>query len=312
MAITSAGYDGTVDEVQMAGMAPKTGTSEYGVEGAGDFAVSAVAGQDRTVSIAPGTAWGHFVKDVSDANITKALTAPSSGSRWDMIVLSRDWQPAGGTTVGKVIEGGSSSNTLPSRLTNPGVTDDQPLALVRVDAGSTTIGDIIDLRCWGRNGGLTAKNTRVLQYLTAIGSAVEINGTTWQRLLDANNTPVWAKTTRHEDTGWTDGFAANGWTGTVKVRRVGNQAEVKVTVRRDGATIDVPSNGNLVNTQVAKVNSSFAPSIEQTGLSSGGSGRLAAGTIYSGTGEIYLTAVPPNDDIANGDPISLYGKYFTD
>lgn len=176
MAIISAGYDGTVDEVQFASMIPKAGASEYGVDLSGDFAVSAVAGQDRTISVAPGKAWGHSVVDAMDINDTRALTAPGSGSRYDMIVIRRDWQPPGGATTIEVIEGGATKVSLPARNTGQmGVIDDQPIALVRVDAGSTTIGEIIDLRCWARNGGVTAKSDLALQYLGVIGAVVEIN-----------------------------------------------------------------------------------------------------------------------------------------
>lgn len=181
MAIISAGYDGTVDEVQFAGLVPKAGASEYGVDLAGDFAVTAVAGQDRTVSVAPGKAWGHSVVDVMDANETRALSAPASGSRWDMIVVRRDWQPPGGATTIAVIQGASTSAALPGRNTGQmGVIDDQPIALVRVDSGSTTIGSIIDLRVWARNGGVTAKSDLVLQYLSAAGAVIEINNVVYR------------------------------------------------------------------------------------------------------------------------------------
>jgi hypothetical protein len=193
MAFTSAGYDGTVDEKQFAGMLSKGGASEYGVDLAGDFAVTAVAGQDRTVSIAPGTAWGHSVVDVMDVNETRALAAPASGSRWDMIVLRRDWQPPGGATTVAVVQGGPSSLTLPGRAMGKGVIDEQPLALVRVDAGSTTIGQIIDLRCWGRNGGVTAKSELVMQYLGAIGAEVRIGRSTYSLNINQDNSTSWIK-----------------------------------------------------------------------------------------------------------------------
>lgn len=312
MAITSSGYDGSVDEVQMAGMVPKTGASEYGVAGAGDFAVSAVAGQDRTVSIASGTGWGHFILDVSSANETRALAAPASGSRWDMICLHRDWQPVGGATTVKVIQSGSTSTTLPTRDNDPGVTDDQPLALVRVDAGSTTIGDIIDLRCWGRNGGLTAKDTRALQYLTAIGTSVEINGTTWQRLLDSNDTPVWAKTTRHDDTGWVSGVGAGGFgDGYVECRRIGNTAEIVISIHRNGGTITVPSNGNLGNQHIATVPAGIEPKRWAKSLSSIGAGQMFTGYVDT-DGKVYLAATTNNSNINTGDNVSLGGFYFTD
>lgn len=190
MAFISAGYDGTVDEVQFAGMLPKAGNSEYGVVGAGDFAVTAVAGQDRTLSIAPGASWGHSVTDSMDINETRALAVPTNGSRWDLISLRRDWQPPGGATTVSVTEGGTGA-TLPARENRPGILDDQPIALVRVDAGSTTVGEIIDLRCWGRNGGVYAKHDLVRSYLNGLGTHLNIDGVQWVRTLGANNLPQW-------------------------------------------------------------------------------------------------------------------------
>lgn len=182
VAIVSVGYDGTVDETQWANLIGKAGSSEYGVDLAGDFGVTPVAGQDRTVRVAPGKAWGHGVLDVMDVEQTLQFALPASGNRYDMIVLRRDWQPPGGATSLAIVEGSASSVTLPARNTGSlGILDDQPIALVRVSAGSTSVSVTADLRVWARNGGATAKHTHALQYLGALGALVEIDGILWQR-----------------------------------------------------------------------------------------------------------------------------------
>lgn len=191
MAFTSSGYKGTVNAAQFAALVPKAGACEYGVDGPDDFEVTAVAGQDRVVSVAGGRAWGHSVLDFSDVNETKALDLVTTGSRWDLVVLRRTWQPTGGITSVEVVAGGSSNTALPSRNNTPGSVDDQPLALVRVDAESTAIGAIIDLRVWARNGGALAKNELVKQYLTAVATLVEIDGIWWRRVLGDNDVPDW-------------------------------------------------------------------------------------------------------------------------
>lgn len=195
MAIISAGYDGTVDEVQFAGMLPKAGASEYGVDKPGDFKVTITTGAARAVSIAPGTAWGHSVVDVMDTNYTVQFDAATSGTRYDMVVLRRNWQPPGGSTSIEVIKGGTRADVLPTRNNIPGVLDDQPLALVAVRANDANVVSVVDLRCWGRNGGVIAIDDRALQYLDASGTTVVIGKTIWNRkpASSTQGTMVWAK-----------------------------------------------------------------------------------------------------------------------
>lgn len=193
MTFTSTGYDGTVDETQFARLMVHSASATYGVAGLDHFQVSAVAGQDRVVQILGGTAWGPGVVDQSSATETVQLASVSSGSRWDMIVLRRDWQPPGGATTVAVIQGGASNLTLPSRNVTPGVLDDQPLAYVRVDEGSTVIGSVIDLRCWARNGGCVAKDTRVMDYLDGYGTELRIGRSSYSRVVYADNSSEWQK-----------------------------------------------------------------------------------------------------------------------
>lgn len=194
MAITSVGYDGSVSEAQWAKMIPLVGTSHYGVAGSGDWKVTAHATLDRGVSIATGTGWGMGVMDTSDATVSLQAASIGSGSRWDMVVARRNWSGTGGTTTFAII-GGSSAKALPSRNTNEGTLDDQPLALVQFTAGSTAATAIIDLRCWGRNGGMTARDELVLTYLKQMGTSIVINGTTWCCTPNTNGSATWTATT---------------------------------------------------------------------------------------------------------------------
>lgn len=145
MAITSAGYDGSVDEVQWAGLAAFLGTP-YAVANSGDWAVTTVAGADRTVRVAVGVGYGHGVRDASSTTVDLQLPTIASGTRWDLIAARRNWQPAAGTTTFVVVTGTSAQAIPAGRLVNAGVQDDQLLALVQVTAGQTVPTAVIDLR----------------------------------------------------------------------------------------------------------------------------------------------------------------------
>ncbi|UXN31017.1 hypothetical protein [Glutamicibacter sp. M10] len=317
MAITSVGYDGTVDEVQWASMVSKVGGYEYGVDGANHFAVSQSAGT-RMVSVASGLAWGRGVMDISDAAAVIQLDSVSTGSRYDLIALRRTWGPANGGPTEIVVIKGTSSKGIPSgRQKNPGVIDDQPLALVRVAAGSSAIPEVIDLRVWGRNGGqLFAKDDLVRSYIDAIGTEININGTLWQRTVGSNNVAVWTKHGLRRDTGWirtTSGFLS-GWGGAdsyMRYRIVDKVCYFRIRFNRTGGTITYPSDGNLANVQVATAPTPPRPSDDWMALHAGAQGGLAAGTITP-AGSVNLTAVAPNLSIKNGTEFSLNGMYFVD
>ena len=202
MAITSYGYDGPITEPQMAQIMPRSGASQVGVVGGGDMKVSAgaTAGQ---VNVAPGTAWGPALVDVSDSIATVTQSSlPSSGSRWDLVVLRRDWTPPGGSSSFQIITG-SATKQLPAALSSasssstsgrnvfPGTVDDQPLALVRWQAGYTSPQEIVDLRVWAANGGVIAADPLVMSYITQPGSVLRIGKDEWIRDLDANGSPQW-------------------------------------------------------------------------------------------------------------------------
>lgn len=207
MAFTSTFYNGPVDEIAWSEGAPRIGSSEYGVVGVNDFRVTAVSGQDRTVSVAAGKAWGKGVHDTMTPAETVQLPTVGAGSRWDLIAIRRVWST---NTTSIVRVGGSGTRGIPAgRQSGYGTTDDQPIALVRVQAGSTTIQEIIDLRCWAAGGGMYANDDLALSYLTTPGARVHINGVDWACTI-VSGSPVWMKAATVGSValhGWTLGLA---------------------------------------------------------------------------------------------------------
>jgi hypothetical protein len=191
MAITSIGYDGSVNEAQWSKLIPLAGSSHYGVAAGQDWKVTPHATLDRGITVATGSGWGHGILDTSDTTVSLQGTAVSSGSRWDLVVARRNWGGAGGLTT-FVLVTGSSSKSLPARNTTPGTLDDQPLALVQFTAGQTAPTSVVDLRCWARNGGMTARDDLALTYLKMPGAQIMVNGTQWNCELDANGNPSWS------------------------------------------------------------------------------------------------------------------------
>lgn len=210
MAIITAGYDGTVDEVQFANLLHR-----YSVVGAEDFKATTQAG-DRIVAISDGTALGPGAVDVATGipNIQFAAAAPKT-TRWDLVALRRDWQPPGGASSIVIIQG-SSSKTFPAQGTattawnrRPGIVDDQPLYLQEVKG--TLLGTRIDLRVWAGVGGsgLFAKDILVQKYLDRVGTRIDIDGTFWRSRLSSNGLLEWFE---EDSTGdWVRLQLGNGW-----------------------------------------------------------------------------------------------------
>ncbi|HSU47268.1 MAG TPA: hypothetical protein VLJ40_10175 [Arthrobacter sp.] len=190
MAITSIGYDGSIDETQWAQLVPVVGAAEYGVLETTDWRITASTTTDRGVKVGVGSGWGYGVLDTNTTTITLQGDTVSSGTRWDMVVARRSWGGAGGATSFVLIKG-TAAMQLPNRNTDPGTLDDQPLALVQFTAGSTAPTTIIDLRCFARNGGVVAKDELALDYLRHAGAKITIGSTVWSRDLDVNGSPTW-------------------------------------------------------------------------------------------------------------------------
>lgn len=149
MAINSSGYDTTLygeDEWALWHGAVRP----YGVREYGDGKVTALSGAGLTCQVAAGTVYGWGVRDVITApqNVTFGA-APSSGTRYDLVAMRRDWSGSAGGPSSIVVIPGSTTRALPTRNRNPGTLDDQPLALVPITATSASPGTPIDLRTWG-------------------------------------------------------------------------------------------------------------------------------------------------------------------
>lgn len=259
MAIVSAGYDGTVDEAQWTGIAIEAGKL-YGILDSEDWKVTAGSNPGQ-LNVAAGTGWGKGVLDTSDAivSLTQA-SLPSSGSRWDMVVAHRDWTPPNGQTTFKIITG-SATKQLTPRDSTRGVVDDQPLALVQWTSGQTAPTAILDLRCWGGNGGMYAKDDLALGYLDRLGSRVKIGTALWSRELDANGSPVWV----NEDGAgpWVNLTPASGWsfaTGTGKCRKVARGAMLQLSI---DATYTGSAGPVKSDWGVATLPAGYAPSLSQ-------------------------------------------------
>lgn len=148
MAITTMGFDGTLNEEQFARLMTLVGV-RYSVAGAGDFNVTAVEG-NRAVSVAAGTAYAAGVAAVNSAPITVALPAPAGGA-WHLIVLGRDW--ATNTAAVRSIPGETTSSVVPTAPptvfpgldSTAGVVDDQKLAWAWVNASNNNV-LLFDLR----------------------------------------------------------------------------------------------------------------------------------------------------------------------
>lgn len=142
MAWTSVGFDGTITEIQWAGLAGLLGNG-YVAAGNGDCLVTAVPGA-RSVSVAAGSLYGDGVLSTNSAPETVAMTTPVNG-QWYVIALRRTW--ATNTAALVAIAGATTTTTTPTAPptsfpvlnTNVGVLTDQPIAWAWCNSANTTV-----------------------------------------------------------------------------------------------------------------------------------------------------------------------------
>lgn len=226
MTLTPVGYAGEITDDNWRVMATATIGAMYGVDDSASFRATAGSG-DRAISLAPGGAFGLGVRDYSDAPITLTGAPVSSGSRWDMVVLRRDWDA--GTTTPLIITG-SATKVLPTRNTGFGAVNDQPIALVRFAAGQSVAQEIVDLRCIPGDGGVVAFDPLTLTYLDRVGTQVRIADTLWTRSVNGTGSPLWIPTDV-TDTGWVNVPLGPKWSAVggypLVVRRLGSVAQIR-------------------------------------------------------------------------------------
>lgn len=146
MAITGAGFDGTLTEVAWAKLNGPPGIPDQTVPGSTttDLAVT-ISGSALSASVAAGTYNRHGVLVSNDAAATVSFTNPGSGSRWDCVALLINWAT---NTVTLTVTQGTSSPAVPwaSMQKTIGTQVHVPLALVQLTAGQTKPVTSIDLR----------------------------------------------------------------------------------------------------------------------------------------------------------------------
>lgn len=186
MAIASIGYEGSVGEAEWARYG-QWFTLPKGLSTPTDLALT-ISGLN--LSVGPGVAYGDNVVDVVGLT-TVTNTAPSSGTRYDTLVLRRDWTatgvtPSGGATGGAttlvVVPGGTAATVSGAVLSNPGAgQSDQPLFLVSTtSAGVQAL--VADLRSVQSTAALVRSKLAMTgpagtQYTLKDGSAQD--GTRW-------------------------------------------------------------------------------------------------------------------------------------
>lgn len=186
-----AGFAGDVDEDEFAQLVDTPAT--YRVLGESHLAVTLLSGgADRTARVAAGTAYGRGVLARFDTTTDLQCAVVASGFRWDTIVVRRDRDDSSAQLV--VLQGTTAQAISSSRRVSwtTGNNDDQPIALVKVVAGASTLADMVDLRAWAGNGGMHALSTLALGYLAEVGASVMIGSTLWRRTIDAAGVAAWA------------------------------------------------------------------------------------------------------------------------
>lgn len=138
MAITTYGFDGTINEAQWAQLFGDAMSVAPNRDGVVSGLVASPAAGARQVSVSAGRAVGPGVGAVSDAPVTVTLDAGTTGQgRVDLIALELNWSTNTGTI--KAVKGtpkGDESEVAPTPTRNAGVLWQIPLATVEI--GPTT------------------------------------------------------------------------------------------------------------------------------------------------------------------------------
>lgn len=257
MTITSYGYDGTLSEVAWATLASNMGNAFRTVRDVNDFLVELVAGSTtRAITVRTGTSSAFGVVDVNNSLATLNAAAVSSGTRWDTVVIRRNWSGTGGTTTLVIVQGTSTKAIAGGLNNNPGVIDDHPLALIRIVSSSGAVQEVQDLRAWPSDGIIFADIDSMLSvpaYGVHQGTVATIlypsvspyvrtyvyTGTTWQSMTDhLADLQIWSEVP-------SCGTVAPGWSvSRANAVRYGGAVTVSLMLHRTGGTI-TPSGSNV-------------------------------------------------------------------
>lgn len=285
MAFVSVGYDGSVNEVQHASIAPTYGSPPFVLEG---FTSRTVVGTDRGVGISVGVAAGFGVRDVSDAEVVVQCPPLLSGSpRWDTIVLRRDWAPTadpvavppvpGGQSSIAVVQGTTSKVVAPGLQSNQGVLADQALCLAKVSVGSSVVTEFLDLRVFS-SPVLTVATLLALPDAPR-GTHAQVAGKPFTRGMDNSGNPAWLT----YDSGWVAANSPNtNWEYSNSRRWAQEVVTLVIDVKRLGGTI---TSTNIFLTD-GVLPSHLRPS------------RMIPGSVLNQhTGDTYLLEVTPDGTV---------------
>jgi hypothetical protein len=283
---TSYGYPGSVNSAVLADWLTRAAAARFSVAGEDDWKVTVQAGLDRGIRINAGTGIGDGVMDVFPDYDTRSLPLVASGSRYYLIVARRNWSTPASTNF--VVIAGTSARALPTRLDSPGQESDQPIALVRVQAGNTVVQEIVDLRAWAGNGGVEAVDIMGREPLARPGAAVKVGTNVHRYEYDPANGGSFAWKVYALHPGDVEMFTANDefWDYAIRLGRQRSQNGLREIVtmsffisRKGGANFTIQPDG------WAQLLPPFIPAGWRPTLTTNGNGILdGPGTQFGGLG----------------------------
>jgi hypothetical protein len=197
VADTQYGFPGEITPSAWATIIGNASGGVFGVgagaySGIGELKLSPNSVGDRGAILTPGLAYGHGCVGIWNTSNQFNFAAPSGTSdRWDCIVIRRTWSSTPGASVTTLaVKTGTSTKAIPALTMNPGVQTEQPLWLVRLKGGQTSVQELVDLRCFAANGGVQAMDTLALGYLESPGSRVEVGGNMYEFRANAGTTAI--------------------------------------------------------------------------------------------------------------------------
>jgi hypothetical protein len=308
----SAGYAGTVDDQQWAGLIPRAGGSPYGVDGLNSLVASIAP--NRSIELSPGIMWGKGVLDrVGQAEVVGPIPAPPTGQRFDLIAAKRDWQ-LGRTELVRV-EGGSSA-VIPPRDTlesTEGNVDVQPLHLVRSTPSAVEL--FADLRVIPA---VTAQafSSLTMSYLNGQGTQLRIDGWRYERTPGFDGNPEWEQ--RDEYVSPLIRIApdrlGNGWSWeSSRYRYNRGRVEGFIQVRRNTGTPVIPmaDNGQLGSGTVGLLglNGFWRPAEEVDIRARGASSGVPYFGYMDTEGTVRITHGIPGNPLNPGARLRVYFDY---
>lgn len=318
--ITSHGYPGTIAPGSVWARMQYLMGDRYGVYDQDALRVTAV--ETGGVQISPGSSgefWGWGVYDKLNAPALVPIPVQTQPEVWFLIMARRTWGVVNKTDF-VAIQCGSRPVYPLARNTNPGVIDDQPIAFVSVQAGSSVPTQIVDVRAIG-----TSPNDKLildelaLGYLAFAGMRCRLGTTEFSRILNAEGTAhVWhiapgpwgrvdltAVTTPlgSSQSGWTtsSGLPAPNQFLVNRLIRDGNSVEYTFRTRRIGGHVPVVD-GSATDNLMFILNTAWRPDdvvygtalyINTDGSNSGGVATLHPNghiTFVTGSGNRYLAS----------------------